>query len=146
MNQLKTFAFVVLLALPLAGLAAEAPATLYKNPNCGCCDEYADYLEQNGFEVEVIDTYDLVQMKEQHKVSENMYGCHTMLVGPYVFEGLIPMESVRKVLDERPFIKGLSLPGMPMGAPGMPGPKDGPLEVYTLGFGASASAEIYATY
>lgn len=145
MRQLRNLAAVVLL-LPLQALAAEAPAKLYKNPNCACCDEYAKYLERNGFEVELVATHDLAQMKEQHKVPEHLSGCHTMLVGPYVFEGLIPIESINKVLDERPFIKGLAVPGMPVGAPGMPGIKREPIKVYQLGFRADTPTTVYATY
>lgn len=146
MNPLKKLVFAALMALPFSALAAEAPAKLYRNPNCGCCDHYADYLKQNGFEVEVVDNYDEVAMKEKHKIPEQLYGCHTMVAGPYVFEGLIPLESVEKVLEERPFIKGLSVPGMPMGAPGMPGPKREPLKVYSLAFQADAPLTVYATH
>jgi hypothetical protein len=146
MKPLRKFAFAALMALPFSALAAEAPAKLYKNPNCVCCDDYVKYLQRNGFEVEVVNTHDLVQMKVEKNVPEPLYGCHTMLAGPYVFEGLIPIESVRKVLQERPFIKGLSLPGMPLGAPGMPGRKQGPIEVYELRFRADAPTTVYATY
>jgi hypothetical protein len=146
MTLIKKIVLAGLMALPLQAVAAEAPAKLYKNPNCACCDEYADYLRKNGFEVEVINTHDLAQIKAKENVPEHLYGCHTMTVGRYVFEGLVPLESINKLLEERPFIKGLSLPGMPMGAPGMPGRKAGPLEVYTLGFGEGAKTHVYATH
>lgn len=146
MKPLPTLALAALLALPLAGVAAEPVAKIYRNPNCGCCDAYAEYLERNGFEVERIDSYDMERVKKTRNVPEAMYGCHTMLLGPYVFEGLVPVESVRQVLEERPFIKGLSLPGMPTGAPGMPGPKRAPLEVYVLGTGDGSEPRVYATF
>lgn len=145
MKQIKKLAFAALMTLPVSAFAAEA-AKLYRNPNCGCCDEYAEYLKKNGFEVETVDLFDSVQMKEEKKIPEHLYGCHTMVSGPYVFEGLIPLESVQKVLAERPFIKGLSVPGMPVGAPGMPGMKREPLKVYSLGFRADAPMTVYATY
>jgi hypothetical protein len=146
MKHLKTLTMAALLAFPLTGVAAETSATLYKNPNCGCCDEYAKYLEQNDFDVETIDTHNLAEMKAEHNVPEQLYGCHTMLIGNYVFEGLVPVESVTQVLDEKPFIKGLSVPGMPLGAPGMSGEKQGPLEVYTLAFQPTDTPEVYATH
>jgi hypothetical protein len=146
MNYLKKLAFAALMVLPAAAFAAEPSAKLYRNPNCACCDQYADYLKKNGFEVEVVDDYDGVQMKEQNRIPEHLYGCHTMKVGPYVFEGLIPLESIQKVLAERPFIKGLSVPGMPMGAPGMPGMKREPLKVYSLSFRADAPLSVYASH
>jgi len=146
MNRLQSLAFAALLALPLGAVAAEPVAKIYRNPNCGCCDTYAEYLERNGFEVERIDSYDMAAVKTERNVPEALEGCHTMLLGPYVFEGLVPVDSVRRVLEERPFIKGLSLPGMPTGAPGMPGRKQQPLEVYVLGFGEDPEPTLYATY
>lgn len=142
----KALAIASLLAFPLSGLAAETSATLYKNPNCGCCAEYAKYLEQNGFDVETVDTHDLAKTKAEHNVPEALHGCHTTLIGDYLFEGHVPVASVTQVLDEEPFIKGLSVPGMPLGSPGMSGEKQGPLDVYTLAFQPTDSPEIYATH
>lgn len=146
MKYHKTLAAAALLSFPLAGLAAETSATLYKNPNCGCCAQYAKYLEENGFEVTVVDTNDLMQMKAERNISESMYGCHTTEIGSYVFEGHIPVASIDKVLEEQPFINGLSVPGMPLGSPGMSGEKQEPLEVYTLAFQPTDSPAVYATY
>jgi hypothetical protein len=134
------------LVFPLSGLAAETSATHYKNPNCGCCAEYAKYLEENGFEVEVIDTHDLAEVKAEHNVPEKLQGCHTTLIGNYVFEGHVPEEFVAQLLDEAPFVKGLSVPGMPLGTPGMSGEKRGPLEVYTMTIQPTDSPEVYATF
>ncbi|GGX86284.1 hypothetical protein GCM10007160_11950 [Litchfieldella qijiaojingensis] len=146
MKHLKKLTMAALLTFPLTGLAAETSATLYKNPNCGCCAEYAKYLEQNGFKVETIDTNDLAQMKAEYNVPEKLHGCHTTLIDNYVFEGHVPVESLSKVLEEKPFIKGLSVPGMPLGSPGMSGEKQGPLEVYTLAFQPTDTPEIYAAH
>jgi hypothetical protein len=142
----KALAIASLLTFPLSGLAAETSAILYKNPNCGCCAEYAKYLEQNGFEVETVDTHDLAKMKAEHNVPEKLHGCHSTLIGKYVFEGHVPVESVTQVLEEKPFIKGLSVPGMPLGSPGMSGEKQGPLEVYTLAFQPTDTPDVYATH
>jgi len=146
MKHLKKLTMAALLTFPLTGLAAETSAMLYKNPNCGCCAEYAKYLEKNGFDVETIDSNDLSQMKEERNIPEKLYGCHTMVIGNYVFEGHVPVASVNNVLEEKPFIKGLSVPGMPLGSPGMSGEKQGPLEVYTLAFQPTDTPEIYATH
>lgn len=146
MKLLKKLAFATLLAFPLSGFAAETSATLYKNPNCGCCAGHAEYLEDNGFDVEVIDTNDLAQIKAEHNVPEKLYGCHSTLIGDYIFEGHVNAESIHKVLENKPSIKGLSVPGMPLGAPGMGGEKQGPIEVYTLTFQPAESPEVYATY
>ncbi|WP_240184276.1 DUF411 domain-containing protein [Halomonas sp. BN3-1] len=85
-------------------------------------------------------------MKAEHDVSEKLQGCHTTLIDNYVFEGHVPVESVTQVLEEKPFIKGLSVPGMPLGSPGMSGEKQGPLEVYTLAFQPTDTPEVYATH
>ena len=132
MCQLKTLLFALLIGPALPALAAGIPAKLYRNPNCGCCLEYAKYLKSNGFDVEVIDTTDLSSIKRKYAVPEKLEGCHTATIGGYVFEGLIPADHIKRVLNERPPIKGLSLPGMPVGAPGMPGNKPGPLYIYYI--------------
>jgi hypothetical protein len=146
MKLFRKLSFAALMVLPFSAIAAEAPAKLYKNPNCACCDEYAAYLEKNGFEVELVSTHDLMKIKEEKRIPQHLQGCHTMVAGPYVFEGLVPVETVKKVLEERPFIRGVALPGMPSGAPGMPGRKQGPLEVYSLSFRADAPTTVYATH
>jgi hypothetical protein len=140
----KKMLMLTVLSLPLPALAAGIPAKLYKNPNCGCCEEYAKYLRENGFEVEVIATHDMPMIKEEHKVPAKLEGCHTTMIGPYVLEGHVPVESVNKLLAERPLIKGISVPGMPAGSPGMGGQKQGPLTVYYLA--DTPKPKVYATH
>jgi len=111
-------------------------ATLYKNPQCDCCEGYAKYLRQNGFKVTVKATHDLPLIKRRHGVSEAFEGCHTTLVDGYVVEGHVPVKTLNKLLAERPPIKGISLPGMPMGSPGMTGRKEGPFRIYEIKEGA----------
>lgn len=146
MKHLKKLAFAALLAFPVSGFADATSATLYKNPNCGCCSGHAEYLKENGFDVEVVNTNDLSQLKAEHNVPERLAGCHTTLIDDYVFEGHVNAESIRQVLDSTPFIKGLSVPGMPAGSPGMGGEKQGPIEVYVLAFQPTDSPDVYATY
>lgn len=133
MNWLRTSILLVTLSLSLPVLADGIPAKLYKNPNCGCCEEYAKYLRANGYDVEVIPTPDLPAIKRTNKVPDKLEACHTMLVGPYVVEGHVPVESINRLLKEHPVVRGLAVPGMPAGSPGMSGAKRGPLEVYYLG-------------
>ena len=125
-------AIVMLLALPLPALADPIQATLYKNPQCGCCEGYADYLRANGFEVEVKPTNDLAEISRQAGVPEEFQGCHTTMVEGYVVDGHVPIDIVRRLLSERPAIAGITLPGMPMGSPGMSGEKTAPFTVYTV--------------
>jgi hypothetical protein len=117
--------------------AAEmTPATLYKNPQCGCCEGYADYLRQNGFKVTVKPTHDLSLIKRKYGVAEKFEGCHTTIVGGYVVEGHVPLKTLNKLLTEKPKIKGISLPGMPQGSPGMMGQKTAPFAIFELTEGA----------
>jgi hypothetical protein len=107
--------------------------TLYKNPQCGCCEGYADYLRDNGFKVKAISTNDLTVMGQKYGILDDMQPCHISLVGGYVVGGHIPIEVVNRLLSEKPQIVGITLPGMPEGTPGMPGRKPGPLDIYEIG-------------
>lgn len=128
----KTLLATLFLGVQLPVLAANIPVKLYKNPNCGCCDSYADYLNKNGFKVSLFNTNDMAEIKTKYGVQEKLEGCHTAVIGKYVFEGLIPAENIKQVISEHKPIKGLSVPGMPLGAPGMPGNKKGLINVYYL--------------
>jgi hypothetical protein len=122
---------------------AEQPyaATLYKNPQCGCCEGHADYLRENGFEVTVKPTHDLPLIKRQHEVPGALEGCHTTLIDGYVVEGHVPVSTLLRLLSERPSIKGILLPGMPAGSPGMTGAKAGPFTIYEI---TDGPANVYA--
>jgi len=116
--------------------------TLYKNPECGCCEGYADYLRQQGFRVTVVPTHDLTVMGEKYGIPDSLQPCHISLIGGYVVGSHIPIEVVNRLLSEKPQITGITLPGMPAGTPGMPGEKTGPLEIYEIGKGPP---KVYAT-
>jgi hypothetical protein len=116
----------------LPALAASIQATLYKNPQCTCCEGYAAYLRENGFEIDVKPTNDLAQISKKAGVPEDLQGCHTMFIEGYVVDGHVPVQVVRKLLSERPRIAGITLPGMPEGSPGMTGRKRGPFVIYAI--------------
>lgn len=105
-------------------------ATLYKNPQCGCCDGYARHLEEMGVAVTVIDDADLGQIKEASGVPYGLGSCHTVEMGGYVIEGHVPLAALERLFEEQPNIDGIGLAGMPIGTPGMPGPQQEPYEVY----------------
>lgn len=140
----KTLVAAVLAGMQLPALAAGIPVKLYKNPNCGCCDIYADHLKTNGFEVQMINTSDMGTVKQQFGVPEQLEGCHTATAKGYIFEGLIPAEHIKRLLAERRPVKGLAVPGMPVGAPGMPGIKKAPIQVYA--FDAAKTPTVYASF
>lgn len=135
-------AMVAVLALPHAAAGGEKPAaTLYKTTGCGCCEGYAEQLRANGYQVTVKAMDDISPIKKQYGVPDELQGCHTTLVGGYVVEGHVPLTTLERLLTERPKIKGISLPGMPSGSPGMSGPKTEPFKVYELSEG---TPKVYA--
>jgi len=141
---LRYLVLIAVPAAPLPTLAAGIAATLYKDPNCGCCEDHAKYLKANGFDVTVVPTKDLIKMQEASGVPSEFAGCHTLRIGEHVFEGHIPAASIKRFLKERPAAKGLSVPGMPAGSPGMSGTREGPLHVYIIS--NTTPPTVYDTY
>jgi hypothetical protein len=105
--------------------AAGTPATLYKTPGCECCDGYASALRrQAGLAVTVVWNEDLAAVKARAGVPARLEGCHTTTVEGYFVEGHVPIAAVKQLLAEHPAgVRGIALPGMPIGTPGMEGPK-----------------------
>lgn len=135
------FLWVVAVLAPRAGAAGDMDATLYKDPNCGCCAEYAKVLQGEGFAVTVKETTALDALRRMAGVPDKLAACHTMTLGGYVVEGHVPVAAVRKLLGEKPAVRGIALPGMPLGSPGMNGPKEGPFVVYEIGSRDEASGK-----
>jgi len=128
-TRLITLGTVSLLASQLS--AAPMNATLHKDPNCGCCVEYAHYLEDNGFNVKMIDHANMTPIKQRLGTAQAA-SCHTVEIEGYVVEGHVPVAAINKMLKEQPDIKGLALPGMPFNSPGMGPEKKGSLQVLEL--------------
>lgn len=145
MNR-RAFCKGIILAtvVPLPAIAAPIKATLYKNPQCTCCEGYAAYLRKNGFEVDVKPTNDLAEISAKAGVPEKLQGCHTMFVENYVVDGHVPVEVIQKLLSERPAIAGITLPGMPQGSPGMVGSKTETFTIYAV-TKDGAPPKVYAT-
>ena len=99
-----------------ADKAADAgkQVTLYKDPQCGCCEGYAEYLRGHGFAVTVVPTHDLPLLDEKYGIATDLQPCHVSLVDGYVVGGHVPVEVVNRLLSERPKIAGITLPGMPL--------------------------------
>ncbi len=107
--------------------------TTYKSGDCGCCGVYYGYFKREGnSNVNVINLEDISEIKKQYGVPSAMESCHTTIVGDYFVEGHIPLEAVEKLLTEKPDIKGIAMPGMPSGSPGMPGAKKGDFVIYAV--------------
>ena len=118
------------------------PLVIYKNPACGCCHKWVDYLQANGFQVTVIDTSNMEPIKARYGVSQNLASCHTAKVGGYVIEGHVPADLIQRLVREHPPVAGLTVPGMVAGSPGMEGPN--PQHYDVLSFDPSGNTRVYA--
>lgn len=117
-----------------AAQPAERPAiAVYKNAYCGCCKVWIDHLRDEGFQVEAHDVENLQPLKEEVGVPFGMGSCHTAKVGGYFVEGHVPAADISRLLREKPKAKGLTVPGMPIGSPGMEqGDRVDPYEVHLV--------------
>ena len=122
---------LLLTALPLAGAvlvaprlvraATGTPVEVWKDPNCGCCHDWIEHMQANGFAFTVHETGN-TGARSRLGLPQKLGSCHTALVGGYVIEGHVPAADVRRLLQQKPNALGLAVPGMPVGSPGMDGP------------------------
>jgi len=135
--------FILAAAAALTGSALPAGAqyaprvTVYKNAACGCCGEWVKHMQANGFRVETMNVVDVAPIRRQNGVPDALASCHTAVVGGYAIEGHVPAADVWHLLRERPAVKGLAVPGM---VPGSPGMDQGPPQRYaTIAFSERGS-------
>ncbi len=126
--------------------AGELPSvTVYKSPTCGCCSKWVDHLQDNGFAVKTTDMRDVRPMKNRLGVPETLASCHTAVVGGYVVEGHVPASDIKRLLQQQPDVSGLSVPGMPVGSPGMEqGDRVDPYRV--VAFSTTGKTSVFNTY
>ncbi len=118
--------------------------TVYKSPTCGCCKLWVQHLEENGFKVTAYNVRDVTPYKIQNGLTPQLASCHTAVVDGYVIEGHVPAADIKRLLTERPQARGLVVPGMPMGSPGMEGPRSDPYDVLLLDRDGATS--VYASH
>jgi len=118
--------------------------TMYENPNCKCCSKWVPYMEEYGFSIKEVPSNNLTFINTQYKVPGEMQSCHVALIDGYVISGHVPADAIKKLLAERPHAKGLSVPGMQAGAPGVAGDKDTPYNVYL--FDGQGHQSVYRSY
>ena len=147
MNKFAMAAIASWLALAAAAANSETlpEVVMHKDPNCGCCGAWAQHLEANGFRVKTIPERDMEAVKRRLAVPKPLTSCHTAQVGGYVIEGHVPAGDIKRLLQEKPKVLGLAVPGMPLGSPGMevPGKKD-PYE--TLSFDKTGKSAVFASH
>jgi hypothetical protein len=144
---------IALGALPVAALAQKSGNSgktlveVWKDPNCGCCQDWVTHLEQNGFAVKVNENGNDV-MRARLGIPPKLASCHTGLVGGYAVEGHVPAREIQRLLKEKPQAVGLTVPGMPVGSPGMDGKVYGdrrdPYDVLLVR--KSGETQVYASY
>ncbi len=148
MFRLIGFVAFALLAVQISALTA-APAaaadrpviTVYMSPTCGCCGAWVEHLKKNGFGARVHNVPDTAPYRAKYGVPEALGSCHTAVAGGYAIEGHVPAADIKRLLRERPRAKGIAVPGMPMGSPGMEGPRKDRYE--TLLFDASGKYVVF---
>lgn len=146
----RTLSVMTVVAAAIMGASCtKAPAetlelTVYKSATCGCCNDWIKHLEANGFAVKAHNVRNLDQIKREYGVSPRLGACHTARIGDYVIEGHVPAQDIKRLLAEKPAVAGLAVPGMPLGSPGMEGPRKDPYKVYT--FSEDGNIDVYASH
>ena len=125
-------------------VAASTDMTVYMTPTCGCCTAWVEHMEANGFAVTTKKQNDLTEVKLGSGITRETASCHTAFIDGYVVEGHVPAAEVKRLLAERPDVTGLTVPGMPMGSPGMEGAYDDVYDVLT--FDRSGNTAVFARY
>ncbi len=120
------------------------PITVYKSPTCGCCVKWVRHLQDHGFKVAAINREDMNSVKSAAGIPRRLASCHTAIIDGYVIEGHVPAADIKRLLKERPDVAGLTVPGMPMGSPGMEGPRQDRYDVLT--FTREGDTTVFSSY
>lgn len=139
---MKYVLWLCLLFAPFTHAAEDVlpEAIIYKDPNCGCCANWAVHLREHGFSVTEIKVDNIASYKQKYGVPANLGSCHTAVIDGYVVEGHVPAADIIRMLGERPDIAGLTVPGMPVGSPGMEvGERKDPFDVLAINRDGTAS-------
>jgi hypothetical protein len=142
MTRRTLFAFAFVPALPV--WAAGAKMQVYKTPTCGCCGKWVEHMRTAGFEVSVQEVPDTTPFRRKAGVPDELQSCHTAVVNGYSVEGHVPAADIQRLIQSRAKAKGLAVPGMPMGSPGMEGQRSDPYSVML--FDAEGKASVYRSY
>lgn len=127
-----------------SGDTVEADVVVYKTPSCGCCAKWVDHVRDHGMTVRVVNVQSTRSAQSRFGVPRTLGSCHTAKVGDYWIEGHVPADLIERLMAEQPDdIRGLTVPGMPIGSPGMEGPN--PEEYEVLAVASDGSTQVYAT-
>jgi hypothetical protein len=143
-NTLAAIASLTLLAISSPSQSSGPLVTVFKTPTCGCCGKWVEHLKANGFTVKVQEVNDTSAYERQHRVPGTMVSCHPAVVNGYTIEGHVPAPDIKRLLNERPKVVGLAVPGMPVGSPGLEAAHSEAFSVFVFDEGGHAS--VYARY
>ena len=129
---------------PMHALEKKPVITVYKDPNCGCCDKWIEHLIRHGFRVTGKNSGEMTEIKRGLGLPEGLESCHTGVVNGYVIEGHVPAPDIKRLLKAKPRVAGLAVPGMPMGSPGMEGSRVDRYEV--LSFDKAGKTQVFARH
>jgi hypothetical protein len=119
--------------------------TVYRSPSCGCCGGWIEHAKKQGFEITDVKTDDMEAIKKQHHIPSDLASCHTAIIDGYVMEGHIPADDIKRFLKQKPNLAGLTVPGMPLGTPGMEsGDIKQPFDIIALG--KKGEVEVFKSY
>lgn len=129
----------LMLAAPASAQPKDQTLHVYKTPWCGCCTAWAEHMSGLGYEVEITELEDLAPVREQSGVPDAVKGCHSAAIAGYAIEGHVPPGAIAKLVEERPDVRGIAVPGMPMGSVGMGSDPNARYDV--LSFGADGEVD-----
>ena len=137
-------ALAMSLCIPLAAMAAAPVIDAFKSESCGCRTGWVEHLKANGFTTRVKNIDNPSDYRERGGIPDHLGSCHTGMVGGYAIEGHVPASEIKRLLAEKPKAKGLAVPGMPLGSPGMEGPRKDPYDVLLVH--ADGRTSVYKHY
>lgn len=137
-------AFGASVAMPLLAMAAAPVIDIYKTESCGCCGAWVEHLKANGFITRVVNVDDPSAYRERGGIPNELGSCHTGMVQGYAIEGHVPASDIKRLLATRPKARGLAVPGMPLGSPGMEGLRKDPFDVLLVN--AKGRASVFKHY
>ena len=117
-------------------------AEVFLTPTCGCCGKWVQHLEAAGFKVKRTVTTELDSVPARQRVPSQLRSCHTAAIGKYLVEGHVPADLIKRLLREKPDVLGIAVPGMPIGSPGMEGPRPRPYSI--VSFKADGTTDEFA--
>jgi len=119
--------------------------TVYRSPSCGCCGVWIEHAKHHGFQITDITTDDMEAVKREHNIPRDLASCHTTIIDGYVMEGHIPVDDIKRFLKQTPNVVGLTVPGMPLGTPGMEaGDRKQPFDI--LAFDRNGQVQVFKHY